>query len=62
MAIGEVSQARLEAAQTALETLEVLRKHQLLCKQCRYDPSFCKMNQTYQDGFERDMDAWRRLR
>lgn len=57
-----VSTEKLEAAHTALETLEVWRKHRLGCKQCRYDPSFCTTSMNYQVGFEKDMEAWRKAR
>jgi hypothetical protein len=44
-------------AETALDTLLVLMKHQRACPQCRLDERYCETGMTYQGRF---MDELRR--
>jgi hypothetical protein len=48
------------AADTALETLQVWRKHYQSCKQCKADPDFCDTQKAYKAAFEKDYKVWER--
>jgi hypothetical protein len=48
------------AADTALETLQVWRKHYQTCIQCKADPDFCNTQKSYKAAFEKDYKQWER--